>query len=116
MPITSTVGEADLGPIFAALADPTRRAILAQLDRGPATVGELAAPFAMSAPAVSRHLKVLEAAGLMRRDVVGRVHHCHSVPEPLRDAEAWLRERHEFWDRRLAALGDFLDGDACHGD
>jgi len=101
----------DLSPVFAALADPTRRAILTRLADGPATVGALAEPFAMSLPAVSKHLKVLEAAGLLERRVVGRVHHCSAVSEPLGAAARWLRRRSRFWDSRLEALGDYLDGD-----
>ena len=100
-----------LGRVFAAIADPTRRAIVARLAEGSATVSELARPFDMSLPAVSKHLKVLETAGLMRREIVGRVHHCHATLEPLRAAEHWIHERNAFWDRKLAALGDYLDGD-----
>jgi DNA-binding transcriptional ArsR family regulator len=106
---------ASLGRVFSAVADPTRRAIVARLTEGSATVSELAAPFAMSLPAVSKHLKVLEAAGLMRREVVGRVHRCHVTLEPLRAAQEWMQRRSEFWDRKLTALGDFLDGDSEAG-
>ncbi|NKB88539.1 MAG: metalloregulator ArsR/SmtB family transcription factor [Acidobacteria bacterium] len=102
---------AQLGRVFAAVADPTRRAIVARLAEGTATVSEIARPFEMSLPAVSKHLKVLEAAGLLRREVVGRVHHCYADLEPLRAAENWLHERNAFWDRKLDALGEFLDGD-----
>ncbi len=77
----------DLDKTFAALADPTRRALLARLRHGPATISELAQPFDMSLAAVSKHLRVLEGAGLMRREVRGREHHCHLEDEPLRAVE-----------------------------
>ena len=82
--------EERLDGIFGALADRTRRAMLARLHDGPATVGELAAPFAMSLPAVSRHLKVLERERLVVRDVEGRVHRCSLGTAPLREVERWL--------------------------
>jgi DNA-binding transcriptional ArsR family regulator len=96
--------DARLDAVFGALADRTRRAILGRLSEGSATVTELAAPFAMSLPAASRHLKVLEQAGLIQRDVQGRLHHCHLAPDPLRGADAWLETYRAFWDGRLAAL------------
>ncbi|HOX26207.1 MAG TPA: metalloregulator ArsR/SmtB family transcription factor [Candidatus Krumholzibacteria bacterium] len=106
----------DLDRIFSAIADPTRRAILTRLASGSATVTELARPFPMSLPAVSKHLRVLERAGLMRRQVEGRVHHCQVVPEALDAAERWLVERHEFWNARLASLRDHVEGsDAAAG-
>lgn len=102
-----------LSTVFGALADPTRRAILARLTRGDATVAELAAPFAVSQPAISRHLKVLERAGLIsrRRRATARLSHLEA--EPLRQATAWLARYQEYWDESfdrldalLAALGD----------
>ena len=97
---------------FAALADPTRRAILARLaeDDG-VRVTELAAPFqdAMSLPAVSKHLRVLEKAGLLRQDKDGRVRRCHLQPRPLQDASAWLDHYRRFWSDRLDALADYLE-------
>ena len=92
---------------FGALADPTRRAILARLATGEATVGELAAPFEMSWPAVSRHLKVLEEAGLVERKIQARWRVCSLKRDRLREAEAWIAEVREFWERgfdRLDAL------------
>lgn len=100
--------ESALGAVFAAVADPTRRAILSRLARGPATVTQLAEPFAISLPAVSKHLKVLEAAGLLERTIVGREHHCRAVPETLLRAEAWIAERSAFWDEALGGLRRFL--------
>jgi DNA-binding transcriptional ArsR family regulator len=96
-----------LTAVFGALADPTRRAILARLTAGDATVTELAAPFSVSQPAISRHLKVLEEAGLIsrRRRATARLSHLEA--EPLREATAWLARYQEFWDEsydRLDAL------------
>lgn len=96
-----------LSAVFGALSDPTRRAILARLTNGDLTVAELAAPFAVSQPAISRHLKVLEAAGLIsrRRRATARLSHLRA--EPLRDATEWLAGYQQFWDerhRRLDAL------------
>jgi DNA-binding transcriptional ArsR family regulator len=111
MPTPQTIpsGSSDVGAVFAALADPTRRAILDRLAGGPATVGELAAPFEMSLPAVSRHLKVLESAGLLERRVVGRTHHCRAVPAPMRAAADWIEQRSAFWDRALESLRDYVE-------
>src|SRR6266498_3442775 len=97
-----------LDQTFAAVADPTRRAILNRLARGQASVTELASPFDMSLPAVSKHLKILERAGLLRRHKVGRVHHCQLAAEPLGEAAAWLAAYQPFWDAKLAALDDYL--------
>lgn len=105
-----TPASSDLGVVLAAVADPTRRAILDRLAGGTATVTELAEPFEMSLPAVSKHLKVLERAGLLNRTIVGRVHHCRAVPEPLEQVRAWLAERGAFWDRGLESLRSLLDG------
>jgi DNA-binding transcriptional ArsR family regulator len=81
-----------LDAVFGALADPTRRAILARLRKGPATVSALAEPFAMSLNGVSKHVRVLERAGLVRRTVRGREHHLALVPAPLATAAAWVTE------------------------
>lgn len=101
---------ATLDATFAALSDPTRRAILVRLSRAGATVSELAAPFDMSLPAVSRHLRVLETAGLIERRVEGRVHRMGIVPGPLRTVEQWLTEHRSFWEERLDALTRYLEG------
>jgi DNA-binding transcriptional ArsR family regulator len=93
-----------LDRVFAAVADPTRRAILSRLRRGPATVGELARPFPVSLNAISKHVKVLEGAGLVRRRVVGRRHYCAVEPKALEDAAAWLADYRAFWTARLDAL------------
>lgn len=101
-------GYADLDLVFRALADPTRRAMVERLGRGPATVSELARPFAMSLPAVVQHVRLLEASGLVRSEKVGRVRICRVEPAVLRDAERWIAARREGWERRFDRLGDYL--------
>jgi DNA-binding transcriptional ArsR family regulator len=93
-----------LDTVFAAVADPTRRAILRQLGRQPARVTDIAKSFPVSLNAVSKHLIVLERAGLIERKVQGREHVCRLNGVPLRKASAWLTETHAFWERRLDAL------------
>jgi DNA-binding transcriptional ArsR family regulator len=93
---------------FAALSDPTRRAILARLAQGDASVSELAAPFVMSLPAISKHLRVLEQAGLVERTKDGRVHRLRLVAQPLHQAASWIARYQQFWDQQLAALADYL--------
>lgn len=97
-----------LDSTYAALSDPTRRAILARLARGEATVGEIAAPFAMSQPAVSRHLKVLEAAGLIETRIDGARRPRRLNPAALRDAHAWLSDFAALWEDRFARLDAVL--------
>src|SRR5262245_59612108 len=104
-----------LDTTFAALADPTRRAILARLVRGPATVTELAAPFAMSQPGVSKHLRVLEQAGLISRGRDAQRRPCRLEAAPLRGARDWLEGYRRFWEESYQQLDDLLatlDGDA----
>ena len=93
---------------FAALADPTRRAILERLRRGEATVTDVARPFALSLNAVSKHLQVLERAGLMRRSVRGREHHCALEAGALRDAAQWIERYRSFWESGLDGLEAYL--------
>ena len=93
-----------LDVVFSALGDTTRRRILARLAEGPATITELAAPFEMTLPAVSKHLRVLERAGLMRRERDGWYHHCHLETEPLESAVAFLVKYRPFWEGTLEAL------------
>jgi DNA-binding transcriptional ArsR family regulator len=97
-----------LSSTLSALADPTRRAILARLANGEATVGELAAPFAMSLPAVSRHLKVLERAGLIARGREAQWRPCRLAPEPLGEVAGWLETYRRFWEASLDRLDDYL--------
>jgi|tagenome__1003787_1003787.scaffolds.fasta_scaffold19444164_2 DNA-binding transcriptional ArsR family regulator len=97
-----------LSATFAALADPTRRAILARLAAGEASVTELAGPFAMSLPAVSKHLKVLERAGLIARGRQAQARPCRISPEPLKEATGWLDRYRSLWEERLDRLEDYL--------
>jgi DNA-binding transcriptional ArsR family regulator len=94
---------------FAALADPTRRAILARLARGDASVLELAEPFAMSQPAISKHIKVLEKAGLVSRGRDAQRRPVHLEATPLREATDWLAKYREFWEHSFARLDALLD-------
>ncbi|MFI6502562.1 ArsR/SmtB family transcription factor [Nonomuraea typhae] len=97
-----------LDATFAALADPTRRAILARLREGEATVGELAEPFAMSQPAISKHLKVLERAGLITRGREAQRRPCRLAAGPLKDAVDWLETYRDFWRESYQRLDDLL--------
>jgi DNA-binding transcriptional ArsR family regulator len=97
-----------LDEVFGALADPTRRAILARLTKGDALVTELAEPFDISLSAVSKHVRVLERAGLVHRTVVGREHRCALSPRPLRAAADWVEHYRAFWETRLDALEQFI--------
>jgi DNA-binding transcriptional ArsR family regulator len=94
---------------FAALADPTRRAIVSRLARGPARVTDVAARFPISLNAVSKHLKVLERAGLVRRRRAGREHHLELRGAPLREIARWTSRYERFWNEKLDALGAFLE-------
>lgn len=94
--------------MFQALADPTRRLMVERLCRGPASVSELAEPFAMSLPAVVQHLHVLEASGLVRSQKTGRVRTCRIEPAALRSAEQWINERRTLWEQRFDRLGALL--------
>lgn len=98
-----------LSATFAALADPTRRAILAQLASGEASVSRLAEPFAMSLPAISKHLKVLEKAGLITRGRDAQWRPCRIAPEALQGVDAWLGRYRHFWTGSLDRLGAYLD-------
>jgi DNA-binding transcriptional ArsR family regulator len=97
-----------LSTVFAALADPTRRAILGRLAEGDANVNELCAPFQMSQPAVSRHLKVLEQAGLITRTRQATARLSHLEATPLREATAWLADYREYWQESYQRLDDLL--------
>lgn len=99
----------ELDGVFGALADPTRRALLEQLREGPATVGELAEPHRMTFQAVSKHLKKLERAGLVRRHRDGREVRCELLIEPMRQASSWLDEQRRFWTARLDRLEKLLE-------
>ena len=98
-----------LSTTFAALADPTRRVILERLSRGEATPGELARPLRISWPAVTRHLRVLERAGLLQRRRSGRNHVLTLEPKPMKQADAWIATYRRFWDGSFDALADYLE-------
>ena len=108
-----------LSTLFAALADPTRRAILARLAAGEASVTELAAPFAMSMPAISKHLKVLERAGLIARGREAQWRPCSLQAGPLKEVADWVEHYRRFWDESLDRLDDYLrelqEKDERHG-
>jgi DNA-binding transcriptional ArsR family regulator len=99
----------NLDATFSALADPTRRAILARLAEGEASVMELAAPFAMSQPAISKHLRVLENAGLISKGRDGQKRPCRIEAEPLEAANEWLERYREFWEQNYQRLDDLLE-------
>jgi DNA-binding transcriptional ArsR family regulator len=98
-----------MSDVFAALADPTRRAILARLAAGEATAGELAAPFPVSAQAISKHLNVLERAGLITRTREAQFRRCRIVPAPLREVAGWAEQYRRLWEERYDTLGAYLD-------
>ena len=100
---------ASLDAVFAALADPTRRAIIERLSEGVCSVIELGAPFEMSAPAISKHLRVLEKAGLLRRRRYGGVHEMQLDAEPLKKAAQWVEEYRKFWEGSLDRLAAYLE-------
>jgi DNA-binding transcriptional ArsR family regulator len=98
-----------LDAVFHALGHSARRALLAHLARGPAMITELAVPFAMSLPAVSRHIRVLEGAGLVTRSIDGRAHRCSLNAKPFKAIEGWLVHYRKFWDDNLAALAQYVE-------
>ncbi len=106
--MTAAESTAHLDATFAALADPTRRAILARLAQGEATVTELAAPFAMTLPAISKHLKVLERAGLITRGREAQWRPCRIDPAPLKEAADWVGAYRALWDARFDRLDAYL--------
>ena len=105
--------EAQLDVVFHALGDVTRRRMLRSLAQGERTVGELAQPFQMSLAAASKHIKALEGAGLIRREVRGRTHICRLDASPLCKADEWLRHYERFWNTRLDRLEELLRRDAA---
>jgi DNA-binding transcriptional ArsR family regulator len=100
-----------LDAIFAALSDPIRRGIVARLAHGPCSVTELGAPFDVSAPAISKHLAVLERSGVILRWKAGRVRYCRLVPDPLARASTWIEQHRLFWEQQLDSLGRYLEGE-----
>ena len=100
--------EERLNAVFSAVSDPTRRAMLSRLAKGETTVTGLAEPFSISLPAISKHLRVLESAGLISRRVEGRIHRCRLAAIPMKDALDWISFYRSFWEERMDALGDYL--------
>jgi DNA-binding transcriptional ArsR family regulator len=105
----STRKEERLDAVFSALADPTRRRILVRLSRSPCSITELAEPFEMTLPGVSKHLRVLERAGLVRREREGWYHRCHLEARPLGDAVSFLERWRPFWEETLEQLADHVE-------
>ena len=101
----------DLPAIFGALSDPTRFAVVERLAHGPAAVSELAEPFDMAGPTFPKHLQVLEKAGLVRSSKMGRVRTVQLAPETIHSVEDWVRAHRSVWEKRLDALGNFLERD-----
>jgi DNA-binding transcriptional ArsR family regulator len=100
---------ARLSEVFYALADPTRRAIVSVLGRGPESVSTLAAPFPMALPSFMKHLSVLERSGVIRSHKVGRVRTCELVPKTLSHAERWMAEQHAIWESRTDRMASFVE-------
>jgi DNA-binding transcriptional ArsR family regulator len=94
--------------VFGALAHPIRRGILARLSTGEATIAELAMPFKVSAPAITKHMRILEEAGLLSRTKQGREHHCRLEQKRMKEAEAWIEDHRRFWNERFDALERYL--------
>ena len=107
--MSSPQDSSGLDLMFQALADPSRRAMVDRLSRGPASVSELAQPLAMSLPAVVQHLQVLEGSGLVKTQKIGRVRSCTLDTSAMSQAERWINDRRIAWERRLDRLGDFLE-------
>ena len=106
---------AQLDQMFQALADPSRRAMLERLCKGPASVSDLAEPFQMSLPAVLQHLQVLEQSGLVKTEKVGRVRTCSVETKALRSVEQWITARRTAWEARFDRLGLYLAAEAAAG-
>src|SRR5262245_61553290 len=100
-----------LDAVFGALSDPTRRIMLERLAQGPCSIGEVSAPFDGSPPAISKHLRVLEASGLITRTRVGRITYCQLTRKPFAVASQWLAAHETFWEERFDALDAFLKED-----
>jgi DNA-binding transcriptional ArsR family regulator len=102
------VNYSSLDRVFGALSDPTRRRIIERLSHRPLTVGEIAAEFSISQPAISKHVRVLEESGLLKREVVGRVHHCTLAPAAMDSAAKWLDKQRAYWNASLDRLDVLL--------
>jgi DNA-binding transcriptional ArsR family regulator len=104
----------ELDEVFSALSDPTRRTILERLRQGQASITEIAEPFEISLPAISKHLKVLEKAGLISNVKEGRTHYLHLNPQPMKAALEWLEFYRQMWEEQLDSLADFLEETEPH--
>ncbi|MEN9537791.1 MAG: hypothetical protein RLZZ126_26 [Pseudomonadota bacterium] len=104
----AAMSDTELNAVFAALADPTRRAIVARLAQGDCNVAELAEPFDLSPPAITKHLKVLERSGLITRSRVAQSRPCHLRPQPLAQASHWMQQYRQMWEGRLERLDAYL--------
>lgn len=105
-----------LSSVFSALADPTRRALLAQLSDGDSAISTLRTPRKMSLPGVMKHLAVLEGAGLVKKNKKGRVMYCRLAAEPMKLAASWIDEYRQFWDLQLDSLSNYLNADVKEGE
>lgn len=103
------MNDTQLTEVFSALADPTRRAIIEHLSTGEATAGELAKPFGISKPAISKHLKILEKANIIKRRKEAQFHKFEVLPEPFKHASDWLAKYREFWEEQLDSLEKYLN-------
>jgi DNA-binding transcriptional ArsR family regulator len=103
---------ANLDAVFAALADPTRRRIVERLARQPLTVGQIASEFPLTQPAISKHVRVLENAGLLHRTIEGRVHYCTLSPQVMQDVRAWIDQQGRYWNAALDRLDKILAKDS----
>jgi DNA-binding transcriptional ArsR family regulator len=108
------VNNSSLDLVFNALADPTRRRIVERLSRRSLTVGEIAAEFSISQPAISKHVRVLEESGLLQREIVGRVHHCTLSPAAMESALKWIEKQRAYWNAALDRLDALLASESSN--
>jgi DNA-binding transcriptional ArsR family regulator len=109
-------GDTRIDQVFAALADPTRRGMVQRLSRGPASIGELGRPYRISKPAVTRHVKILERAGLLRRVKAGRTHHCRLDASGMEAAGEWIERNRRFWEASIDALARYVESTTSDGE
>jgi len=106
------VNDSPLDRVFGALADPTRRRIVERLSRKRLTVGEIAAEFTLTQPAISKHVRILEESGLLHREIVGRTHYCTLTPAAMDSAARWIERHRKFWNETLDRLERVLSSDS----
>ncbi len=107
----AAAGASELDRVFGALSDPTRRRIVSRLSHGEATLTELAEPFDLTMPGLSKHVSVLEDAGIVHKWRVGRSRYCRLIPERLQEADEWIQTQTAFWNQRLDGLQNYLEGE-----